>query len=161
MRNILFLLLFFGMPDEPKAQGTVTFKENIFNNNRFKIDGREAKAPEIARLMSNFESSQKNFVEGHKQMRIGSGSMILGIVLLTAGSINFINSNGTQKDVNTYALVTGLGVGTGILGRAIRMKGKRRVETGVSEYNLLKERSKKSTVSFQITPSKLGLRYSF
>ena len=161
MPKIFLLLLFFGTLIELKAQGIVTFKENIFNNNRFKIDGQEAKADEVARLMANFESSQKNFVEGHKQMGIGSGTMILGVALLAAGSINFVNFNGSREDLNTYILLNGLGLATVFIGRAIRKKGKRRVESSVGEYNLLNERSDKSTVSFQITKGKLGLRYSF
>jgi hypothetical protein len=146
---------------ELKAQGTVTFKENIFNNNRFKIDGQEAKADEVARLMSNFESSQKNFVEGHKQMRVGSGILILGAGALLGGLINFGVSNGTQDDVNTYILITSLGMGTGVIGGAIRRKGKKRVETAVSEYNYLKGRGDINQLSFQVSPGKFGLRFNF
>jgi hypothetical protein len=161
MRKIFYLLLFFGMLNELKAQGTVTFKENIFNNNRFKIDGQEAKAPEVARLMANFESSQKNFVEGHKQMRIGSGILILATGVGVAGLIDYLNSNGTQEDVNTYLLISGIGMGTGIIGGAIRGKGKKRVETGISEYNYLKDRSDLNQVSLQVSPGKFGLVFNF
>jgi|GEM_PF-1077259 hypothetical protein len=161
MPKIFLLLLFFGMLIELKAQGIVTFKENIFNNNRFKIDGQEAKADEVARLMANFESSQKNFVEGQKQMRIGSGILILGTGVLLAGLINFGVSNGTQDDVNTYILITSLGVGTGVIGREIRKKGKNRVETAVSEYNYLNSRTDINQLSFQVSPAKFGLRFNF
>lgn len=161
MRKIFLLLLFFGMLTELKAQGTVTFKENIFNNNRFKIDGREAKAPEIARLMSNFESSQKNFVEGHKQMRIGSVILILGAGAILGGLINYGASNGTQDDLNSYILITSLGMGTGVIGGAIRRKGKKRVETSVSEYNYLNGRSDLSHLKLQVYPGKLGLVLNF
>lgn len=161
MRKIFLLLLFFGILSELKAQGTVTFKENIFNNNRFKIDGQKAKADEVARLMSNFESSQKNFVEGHKQMRIGSGILILASGVGAAGLINYLNSNGTQEDLNTYILITGIGIGTGILGGAIRGKGKKRVETSVSEYNYLKGRADLNQISLRVTKGKLGLVFNF
>ncbi len=161
MRKIFYLLLFFGMLNELKAQGTVTLKENIFNNNRFKIDGQEAKAPEVARLMANFESSQKNFMEGHKQMRIGSGILILATGVGVAGLIDYLNSNGTQEDVNTYLLISGIGMGTGIIGGAIRGKGKKRVETGISEYNYLKDRSDLNQVSLQVSPAKFGLVFNF
>lgn len=161
MRIIIFTLVFFGIVMASKAQGIVTFKENIFNNNRFKIDGQEAKAPEVARLMANFESSQKNFMEGHKQMRIGSGILILATGVGVAGLINYLNSNGTQEDVNTYLLISGIGMGTGIIGSAIRGKGKKRVETGVSEYNYLKDRSDLNQVSLEVSPGKLGLVFNF
>jgi len=99
MRKILLVLLFFGLLNELKAQGIVTFKENIFNNNRFKIDGQAATAAEVAKLMANFESSQRNFVEGISRLRIGSGVMILGTGILLGGLINFGVSNGTQDDL--------------------------------------------------------------
>lgn len=161
MRNILFLLLFFGMPDESKAQGTVTFKENIFNNNRFKIDGLEAKAPEVARLMSNFESSQKNFVEGHKQMRIGSGIMILATGALVGSLINYGFSNGTQADVDTFILFSAIGGGTLAIGTAIRGKGKNRVEKSVSEYNYLKESVLKNSMNVAVNSGRIGLVFIF
>jgi hypothetical protein len=161
MRKILLVLLFFGLLNELKAQGIVTFKENIFNNNRFKIDGQAATAAEVAKLMANFESSQRNFVEGHKQMRIGSGVMILGTGILLGGLINFGVSNGTQDDLNTYILLTGIGAGVGVIGGGIRGKGKKRVETAVSEYNYLKGRGDINQFSFQVSPGKFGLVLNF
>lgn len=161
MRTHILTLFFLGFSYVSIAQGIVTFKENIFNNNRFKIDGQEAKASEVAKLMTNFESSQKNFVEGHKQMRIGSGVMILGVGVILGGLINFGVSNGTQDDLNTYILISGIGTGTGIIGGAIRRKGKKRVETAVSEYNYLKGRGDINQLSFQVSPGKLGLVLNF
>lgn len=161
MRILILTLFFLGFTAALKAQGTVTFKENIFNNNRFKIDGQEAKAPEVARLMSNFESSQKNFVEGHKQMRIGSWLMILGTATLAGSLINFGLSNGTQADVDTYILISAIGGGTGLVGGAIRKKGKKRVETSVSEYNFLKEKALEKAINLSVIQGRIGLVYTF
>ncbi|MFT4856237.1 MAG: hypothetical protein ACI9UV_002177 [Algoriphagus sp.] len=161
MRKIFYLFLIFGMLNELKAQGTVTFKENIFNNNRFKIDGQEAKAPEVARLMANFESSQKNFVEGHKQMRIGSGLKIVGIGVLVGALVNYGLSGFTPDGVSTFFLISTAGAGVGTIGLAIRNKGKSRVETAVAEYNYLKDRGNYNEVSLRAAPGKIGLVFNF
>jgi hypothetical protein len=161
MRKVFYLFLFFGMLNELKAQGTVTFKENIFNNNRFKIDGIDADAKAVAKLMTSFESSQKNFLEGHKQMRIGSGLKILGIGVMLGAYVNYGLSGFTPDGVRTFFLISTAGAGVGIIGLVIRNKGKSRVETAVAEYNYLKDRGNYNEVGLRASPGKIGLVFNF
>ncbi|WP_075350118.1 hypothetical protein [Algoriphagus marinus] len=161
MRILILTLFFLGFSNVLIAQGTVTFQENFFNNNRFKIDGIESKPNDVARVMANFESSQKDFLEGHKQMRIGSGLRILGIGVLVGALVNYGLSDFTQDDTRTYFLISLSGMGVGTVGSAIRSKGKSRVETAVSEYNYLKDRGNYKEVSFQAAPGKVGLVFNF
>ena len=153
----LFSLLFFPLC----AQQTVTFQENFFNNNKFKIDRVDANAEEVAVLMENFESTQRNFWEGHKQMRIGSGLRILGMGILVGAFVNYGVSGFTQDGLNTYLILSVAGAGVGTIGGAIRRKGKSRVETSIAEYNYLKDRSIYNGVSFQVAPGKIGLVFNF
>ena len=143
------------------AQGTVTFRENIFNNNRYQIDGAVATPEDVARLMTNFESSQKNFVEGNKQMKIGSGLRILGFGAILGALVNYGLSGFTPDGVRSYFLISLSGMGVGTVGSAIRSKGKTRVETAVSEYNYLKARGNYKEVSLRAAPGKVGLVFNF
>lgn len=161
MRILILTLFFLGFSNVLIAQGTVTFQENFFNNNRFKIDGIESKPNDVARVMANFESSQKDFLEGHKQMKIGSGLRILGIGVLVGALVNYGLSDFTQDDTRTYFLISLSGMGVGTVGSAIRSKGKTRVETAVSEYNYLKDRGNYKEVSLRAAPGKIGLVFNF
>ena len=161
MKRILCLCLFSLLLFPLCAQQTVTFQENFFNNNRFKIDGVDAEAEEVAKLMSSFELSQKNFVEGHKQMKIGSGLRILGMGILVGAFVNYGVSGFTQDGLNTYLILSIAGAGVGTVGGAIRRKGKSRVETSVAEYNYLKDRSNYNEISLRVAPGKIGLVFNF
>jgi len=161
MRILILTLFFLGFTAALKAQGTVTFQENFFNNNRFKIDGVDADAKAVAKFMTSFESSQKNFLEGHKQMRIGSELKIVGIGVLAGALVNYGLSDFTQDDVRTYFLISLSGMGVGTVGSAIRRKGKSRVETAVAEYNYLKDRGNYNEVSLRAAPGKIGLVFNF
>lgn len=161
MKSIFLFASLLVLAGTVAAQSTVTFRENFFNNNRFKIDGQEAKAPEVARAMANFEASQKNFVEGHKQMRIGSGLLVIGGGVIVGALINFGLSDFTQDDVRTYFLISLSGMAVGAIGAPIRRKGKQRVETAVSEYNYQKTRGDLNQISVQFSSGKIGLVYNF
>ncbi|MHA7129668.1 hypothetical protein [Algoriphagus namhaensis] len=161
MKITLLLCLLFLVCFPMLAQQKVTFQENFFNNNRFKIDGVDADAEEVAQAMSSFESSQKNFIEGHKQMKIGSGLRILGIGVLVGALVNYGLSDFTQDDTRTYFLISLSGMGVGTVGGALRRKGKSRVETSVAEYNYLKDRSNYNEISLRAGPGKIGLVFNF
>lgn len=161
MKATLLLCLLFFVFSPILAQQNVTFQENFFNNNRFKIDGVDADAEEVAKLMSSFESSQKNFVEGHKQMKIGSGLRILGMGILVGAFVNYGVSGFTQDGLDTYFLISLSGMAVGAIGTPIRRKGKQRVETAVSEYNYLKERGDLNQLSLQVSSGKIGLVFNF
>jgi len=161
MRILILTLFFLGFTAALKAQGTVTFQENFFNNNRFKIDGVDADAKAVAKFMTSFESSQKNFLEGHKQMRIGSGLKILGIGVMLGAYVNYGLSGFTPDGVSTFFLISTAGAGVGIIGLVIRNKGKSRVETAVAEYNYLKDRGNYNEVSLRAAPGKIGLVFNF
>lgn len=163
MRRLLFTSVFIVFSLALKAQGTVTFQENFFNNNKFKIDGKEAKADEVAQLMEDFEETQKNFWEGHKQMRIGSGLRILSVVGIATGLIYGLNQSNNPNALETYLLISVPSAGLGLIGNGIRQRGKDRVETSVGEYNFLKEEQLIyfKQVSVQLKSGGLGMVYKF
>ncbi|MFC3879534.1 hypothetical protein ACFOSV_05085 [Algoriphagus namhaensis] len=161
MKRFVFLCLLFMVFSPILAQQNVTFQENFFNNNRFKIDGVDADAEEVAHVMSSFELSQKNFIEGHKQMKIGSGLNILGMGILVGAFVTYGVSGFTQEGLSTYLILSIAGAGVGTVGGAIRRKGKSRVETSVAEYNYLIDRSNYNEISLQVAPDKFGLVFNF
>lgn len=161
MRKVFYLFLFFGMLSELKAQGTVTFQENIFNNNSYKIDGREANREEVALLMTDYESSLKDFVEGNKQMRIGSWLGLIGTAGIIGGFVYFAKEDFLQNALDNYLIISVSGAAILFISRPIRMKGKQRVETSVSEYNYLKERNLDKTINLSFNQGKIGLVYTF
>ncbi len=146
-----------------KAQGIVTFQENFFNNNRFKVDGKEAEAPDVARLMANFETTQKNFVAGHKQMRIGSVMRILSVAGLATGLVYGLTNDNDPNVLETYFWISLPSAALGIIGNPIRQKGKQRVETSISEYNYLNSQREiyANQVSLQIKSGGLSLVFKF
>lgn len=163
MRILLFTFIFLGFEFTLKAQGTVTFQENFFNNNRYKIDGREAKSDEVAVLMVKFENSQKEFVEGVKQMKIGSELRILSVAGLASGLIYGLTNSNDPNALETYFLISIPSAVMGVIGNGIRQRGKQRVETGIAEYNFMKEQVLiyPKQLSLQVMQGGLGLVYKF
>lgn len=163
MRILLFTFIFLGFALTLNAQGTVTFQENFFNNNRYKIDSREVKPDEVALLMVKFENSQKEFVEGVKQMRIGSGLRILSLAGLAGGLIYGLTNANDPNALETYFLISIPSAVMGVIGNGIRQRGKQRVETGIAEYNFMKgqELIYPKQLSLQVKSGRLGLVYKF
>ncbi|GAB2476341.1 hypothetical protein [Algoriphagus taiwanensis] len=159
-KTVFTLLFLLAVCASAQGQNPIQIRENFFNNPKFFSRGQELSSAQVSEMLVPFAQEKRDFDEGIKQMKTGSGLKIVSFATLAVG-LGVLFANADDPYAWRIPLITSFAsVGLGFTGFSLRKKGYNRINSSIYRYNY-QNNIPPPSASLGWTGNGLGLSFKF